>query len=70
MSLNKYQKIDFIRSTVAFFQISIFDFLSLFANISGYLNSRDIFGFIFRQLRMIFFHKIMVAEKNNFYSNA
>ena len=70
MSLNKYQKIDFIRSTVAFFQISIFDFLSLFANISGYLNSRDIFGFIFRQLRMIFFHKIIVAEKNNFYSNA
>ena len=70
MSLNKYQKIDFIRSTVAFFQISIFDFLSLFANISGYLNSRDIFGFIFRQLRMTFFHKIMVAEKNNFYSNA
>ena len=70
MSLNKYQKIDFIRSTVAFFQISIFDSLSLFANISGYLNSRDIFGFIFRQLRMIFFHKIMVAEKNNFYSNA
>ena len=33
---------------------------------SDYLNLWDIFRFIFRQLRMIFFHKIMVAEKNNF----
>ena len=36
----------------------------------GYLNLWDIFIFIFRQLRMTFFHKIMVAEKNNFSSNA
>ena len=36
----------------------------------GYLNLWDIFRFIFRQLRMTFFHKIMVAEKNNFSSNA
>ena len=32
----------------------------------GYLNLWDIFRFIFRQLRMTFFPKIMVAEKNFF----
>ena len=36
----------------------------------GYLNLWDIVSFSFRQLRMIFFHKIMVAEKNNFSPNA
>ena len=41
-----------------------------FYGISGYLNLWDIFRFIFRQLRMTFSHKIMVAEKNNFSSNA
>ena len=35
----------------------------------GYLNLCDIFRFIFRQLRMTF-HKIMMAQKNNFSSNA
>ena len=30
----------------------------------------DIFRFIFRQLRMTFFHMIMVTVKNNFSSNA
>ena len=35
-----------------------------FTNISpGYLNLWDIFSFIFRQLGMNFFHKIMVREK-------
>ena len=83
MGLNKYQKGDFNSSTDAFYQKSIFDFLSPFTNISGYFNLRDIFRFIFRQLivveknvrcifrqlRMAFFHKIMVAEKYNFSSN-
>ena len=36
----------------------------------GYFNLSDIFRFIFRQLGMTFCHKIMVAEKNNFSSNA
>ena len=40
-----------------------FYFLNPFTNISGYLNLWDIFRFIFRQLRMNFFHKIMVAEE-------
>ena len=35
----------------------------------GYLNLWDIFMFIFRQLQMTFFRKIMVAEKNFFASN-
>ena len=35
----------------------------------GYLNLWDIFRFIFRQLRMTFFHKIMVVEKKNFFFN-
>ena len=35
----------------------------------GYLNLWDIFMFIFRQLQMTFFRKIMVAEKNFFSSN-
>ena len=70
MTLNKYQKGDSTSSTVAFYQKSIFGFLNPFTNISGYLDLWDIFRFIFRQLRVIFFHKIMVAEKNNFYSNA
>ena len=68
-ALNKYEKGDFTSSTVAFYQKSIFDFLNPFANISGYLNLWDIFRFIFRQLRMTFFHKIMVTEKNSFSSN-
>ena len=66
--LNKYQKGDFTSSTVAFYQKSIFDFF-FFLNISGYLNLWDIFKFNFRQLRDTFFHKIMVAERNNFSSN-
>ena len=36
----------------------------------GYLNLWDIFMLIFRQLRMTFFRKIMMAEKNNFSSYA
>ena len=35
----------------------------------GYLNLWDIFMFIFRQLQMTFFRKIMVAEKIFFSSN-
>ena len=35
----------------------------------GYLNLWDIFWFIFGQPKMVFFHKIMVAE-NFFSSNA
>ena len=31
----------------------------------GYLNFWDVFKFIFRQIRMIFIHNVMVAEKNN-----
>ena len=70
MCLNKYPKVDFTSSTVAFYQKSIFDFLNPFSNISGYLNLWDIFRFIFKQLRVTFFHKIILAEKNNFSSNA
>ena len=69
MCLNKYQKGDFTSSTVAFYHKSNFDLLDPFTNISGYLNLWDIFRFIFRQLRMTFFHKILAAEKNNFFSN-
>ena len=65
--LNKYQKGDFISSIVAFYQKSTFNLLNPFTTISGYLNLWDIFRFIFRQLRMTFFRKIMVAEKNNFF---
>ena len=36
----------------------------------GYLNWWNIFRFIFRRLKMTFFHKIVVAEENNFSSNA
>ena len=32
----------------------------------GYLNSWGIFRFIFKQLRMTFFPKIMMTEKQNF----
>ena len=46
-----------------------FDFLNPITNVSGYLNLCDIFRFIFRQLSMTFFHKIIVAEKNSFSSN-
>ena len=41
----------------------IFDFLNPFSNISGYLNLRDIFRFIFRQLRITFLEKFLA---NNF----
>ena len=51
--LNKYQK-------------SVFDFLNPFTNISGYFDLWDMVRFIFKQLRMTFFHKIMVAEKYKF----
>ena len=40
----------------------LFDGLNLFTNISGNLKLWDIFRFVFRQLRMTFFHKIMVAK--------
>ena len=43
-----------------------FNLLNPFTN---NLNLWDIFRCIFRQLRKTFFHKIMVAEKNNFSSN-
>ena len=36
----------------------------------GYLSLWDIFRVIIKQLRMTFFHEIMVAEKNTFSSNA
>ena len=70
MGFNKYQKGDFTSPTVTFCQKSIFDFLNTLTNISGYLNLLNIFRFIFGQLRLTFFEKIMVAEKNNFSSNA
>ena len=69
MGLNKYQKGNFTSSIVAFYQKSIFDFLNPFTNISCSLNLWDIFRFIFRQLRMAFFHKTMVEEKNKFSLN-
>ena len=69
MGLNKYQKGDFTSLTMAIYQKSVFYFLNPFTNISGYLNLWDIFRFIFRQLRMNFFDKIIVAAKNNFSSN-
>ena len=59
---------DFNNSTVAFYQFLFF--LNPFTNMSGYLNSWDIFRIIFRQLRMTFSHNIMVAEKKFFSSNA
>ena len=59
---------DFKNSTVAFYQFLFF--LNPFTNMSGYLNSWDIFRIIFRQLRMTFSHNIMVAEKIFFSSNA
>ena len=64
MGLNKYQKGDLTSSTVAFYQKSksFFYFLNPFTTISGYLDLWYNFRFIFRQLRMNFFHKIMVAE--------
>ena len=55
---------DFTISTVAF------NFLNPFTNISGYLNLWDIFSSFFGQLRMTFFNKIMVTDKNNISSNA
>ena len=61
MGLSKYQKHDFTNSTVAFYQKSIFDFLNPFRNIPDHLNLWNVFMFIFRQLRMTFFHRIMVA---------
>ena len=51
-------------------KINFWFFSNAFTNIFGYLNLWDIFRFIFRQLRMTFFHKIMMAEKNFFSSNA
>ena len=69
MGLNKYQTGDFNSSTVAFYQKSIFDFLNPFRNTLGCLNLWNILRFDFRQLKITFFYKIMVAEKN-FSSNA
>ena len=66
MDLNIYQKGDFTGSTVIF----CFDILNPFTNISGYLNLWDIFRFIYRQLRMTFFRKNVVAEKENFSSKS
>ena len=60
----KYQKGDFTSSSVTFNQKSIFNILNPFT--IGYLNLWDIFRFIFRQLRMTFFHEITVAEKKQF----
>ena len=56
----------FYQSNCQFYQKSIFNLLNSFTN----HNLLDIFSFIFRQLRMTFFHKIMVAEENNSSSNA
>ena len=50
-------------------QLSLFDCLNPFTNISDYLNLWNIFRLSFRQLRMTSFDKIMVAEKNYFSSN-
>ena len=47
----------FLSKSILIFQISLQ---------IGYLNSWDILGFIFRQLKINFFYKIMVIEKNNF----
>ena len=66
MGLYKYKKVILPVQLVK----SILDFLNPFTNISGYLILWDIFRFIFRELRMTFVHKIMVAEKNNFSANA
>ena len=68
--LNKYQMGDFNSTSAAFYQKSVFYFLIPFRNISNYFNLWDIFRFIFRQLRMTFLYKIMVAEKNIFSANA
>ena len=51
----------FTSSTVPFYQKSIVNLLNPFT--IGYLTLWDILRFIFRQLRMIYFHKIMVAKK-------
>ena len=64
MDLNKHKKGGFTSSIFTFYQKSIFDLLNPFTNISGYLNLWDLFRFIFRQLRMTFFHKIMVDTHN------
>ena len=61
------KKGNFTSSTVGFYQKSIFDFLNPFTNILGYFNLWNIFRLIFRQLKMTLFHKIMVAQKNNFF---
>ena len=63
MRLNKHQKGYFTRSPVTIYQKSIFNCLNPFTNISGNLNLWDIFRFIFKQLGMAFFHKIMVFKK-------
>ena len=60
MGLNKYQKGDFTSSTVAFYQKLVSNFLNPFTNISGYLDLWHIFWFIFRQLKMTFFHQILI----------
>ena len=73
MSLNKYQKGDFTSSIVVSIKNQFFIFkIPLKTNptkISGYSNLWDIFSFIYRQLRMTFFHKIMVTEKKLFAQN-
>ena len=71
MGLNNHQKGAFTSSTVAFYEKSFFYFFkSPYKYVRLYHNLWKVFRFIFGQLRMTFFHKGMVAEKNNFHSKA
>ena len=69
MGLNKYQNCDFTSSSVTFYQKSIYDFLNSFPKI---LIDGIFSGSILHNLEFFFFffHKITVAEKNFFSSNA
>ena len=69
MGLSKYQKGDFISSTVAFYQKTIFDFLNPL-QIYQVILIYGIFSVSFLDNLNDFFNKNMVAEKNNFSSNA
>ena len=70
--INRFKQI----SKVWFYQSNcdyqkwIFDFLNPFTTILGHLNWQDIFRFIFRELRMTFFYKIMMTKKNSCSSNS
>ena len=68
--INGFKRISkrwFYHFTCTIYQKSIFNSLDPFTIISGHLNLWDIFRFVFRQLRINFFHKVMVAEKFFFF---